>query len=80
MSKQFNLYIDEEIQQLARKQAESLGLKVSDYTAMLYHLDLSELVRKAIDKARKSAITDEVYEIGTNGQYKRVDKARKENK
>ena len=80
MSKQFNLYIDEETQQLARKQAESLGLKVSDYTSMLYHLDLSELVRKAVEKARRNTITDEVYEIGTNGQYKKVDKARKRNK
>jgi hypothetical protein len=51
--KQFNLYIEPEIQQMARKQADSLGLKPSEYTAMLYKLNLAELVREAVEKKRK---------------------------
>lgn len=63
MSKQFNLYIDEEIQEMAREQAESIGLKVSDYTAMLYKLDLSEMVRKAVEIRNKKVIEKEKKDV-----------------
>lgn len=58
--KQFNLYIAPEIQQMAREQAESVGLKsVSDYISMAIKLDLSEMVRKDIkmrnEKVRKGS-------------------------
>jgi len=51
---QFNLYIKPEIQEMARKQAESVGLKsVSDYISQAIKLDLSELIKKAVEKEKK---------------------------
>jgi hypothetical protein len=54
--KQLNLYIEPEIQQMAREQAKSIGLGengLSAYTSMLYKLNLAELVRKAVEKEKK---------------------------
>lgn len=50
---QFNLYISPEIQQMAREQAAELSLKPSEYTSMLYKLNLAELVKKAVEKEKK---------------------------
>jgi len=48
-----NFRIEDKAKQEAERQAASMGLDLSEYTRMLYHLDLSELVRKAVEKARK---------------------------
>ena len=52
-TKPTNIRLDNKTKAMATAQADSVGLSLTEYTRMLYHLDLSELVRKAVDKARK---------------------------
>jgi len=44
-----NFRISDEAKEDAEKQADSIGLDLSEYTRMLYKLDLSEMVRKAVE-------------------------------
>ena len=45
-----NFRIDDKAKQEAEQQAASIGLDLSEYTRMLYKLDLSEMVRKAVER------------------------------
>jgi antitoxin component of RelBE/YafQ-DinJ toxin-antitoxin module len=45
-----NFRISDEAKQNAEKQAESIGLDLSEYTRMLYKLDLADLVKKTVEK------------------------------
>ncbi|HEY5586697.1 MAG TPA: hypothetical protein VIK78_19685 [Ruminiclostridium sp.] len=52
-TKPTNIRLEPEDKTMATAQAKSIGLTLTEYTRMLYHLDLSELVKKAVEKARK---------------------------
>lgn len=53
ITKPTNIRLDDETKAMATAQANSVGLSLTEYTRMLYHLNLVELVRKAVDTARK---------------------------
>lgn len=48
-----NFRIEDKAKQEAEKQANSIGLDLSEYTRMLYRLNLAELVKKAVEKEVK---------------------------
>ena len=45
--------ISDEAKKEAERQADSIGLDLSEYTRMLYKLDLSKLVKKSIEKEER---------------------------
>ena len=53
MSVQVSFRLSESLKEEAEKQASSIGLDLSEYTRMLYHLNLAELVKKAVEKEKK---------------------------
>lgn len=44
-----NFRIEDKAKEEAEKQAASVGLDLSEYTRQLYKVDLSEMVRKAVE-------------------------------
>jgi antitoxin component of RelBE/YafQ-DinJ toxin-antitoxin module len=45
--------ISDEAKREAEKQANSIGLDLSEYTRQLYKVNLAELVKKAVEKEKK---------------------------